>query len=67
MTMKMKSFLKFSIFTISHALLESEKLEFEEHPQDQMAIVGEYVKLDCKANLSNVKYEVRWLRKDNFD
>lgn len=59
--MKVRSFFKFAIFTSSHALLQSERLEFEEHPQDQTVIVGEYVKLSCKANVSNVEYEVKRL------
>ena len=60
--MKVRSLLKFAIFTSSHALLQSERLKFEEHPRDQTVIVGEYVKLSCKANLSNVEYEVKKIK-----
>ena len=60
--MKVRSFFKFAIFTSSHALLESERFEFQQHPQDQTVIVGEHVKLSCKTNVSNVEYEVRKTR-----
>ena len=56
--MKVRSLLKWAIFTSSHAQFEPERLQFEDHPQDQKAIIGEDVKLSCKANLPNVEYEV---------
>ena len=58
MKIKVRFILYWAILTSSHALFEPGRLQFEDHPQDQTVIVGEDVKLSCKANLPNVKYEV---------
>lgn len=58
--MKARFILNWAILTSSQALFEPGRLQFEDHPQDQTVIVGEDVKLTCKANLPNVKYEVNF-------